>query len=118
MSAARKYMIIIWAETRWVAMSRKNFPGIYLGEAGNTSNPAWAYALRKGNKVEVRSGKKLRFVFDAENTVVSGFGPDKDGRPLSVLMQEGIVYNYALMPAKSSPVYAGRLLFDRRRKAV
>lgn len=87
-----------WTEMMWLLEGDSPFEEHYLGEAGNPFNGDQVTAVRYGGEVLVASGRRNEVI--PASAVVKGFGPDKDGRTLEDLMEEGVVYSYALTPLK------------------
>ena len=93
-------MILKWTEMMWrLYGSDPMHPGtgMYLGEAGNPSYRTQVSAIRYDDKVLVSFGTRAKDnnIIPA-NTVVKGFMSEQDGRTLKDIMDEGVIYDYAL----------------------
>lgn len=87
-----------WTEMMWLLEGPGPFEERYLGEAGNPFNGDQVTAVRYGSEVLVATGRRNEVI--PASTIVKGFGSGKDGRALRELMEEGVVYSYALTPLR------------------
>ena len=93
--------ILKWAEGMWMLKDSNDGLRIRgLGEAGNRHycDEDQIFAVRIGNEVLV-SGTEGDIIIDA-NVRIKGFILEHlgDGRPLYAVMEEDVIYNYALLP--------------------
>lgn len=88
-----------WSEMAWWLVDTEKLSPEYFGEAGNQSYAMalQVYALRDGSEILVANRECNAPIISASLTV-KGFGHDKDGKTLAEIMQEDVVYNYALQP--------------------
>ena len=88
-------MELKWSEMGWWYGSNE-FDKKLLGEAGNSSYRVedQCQAMRTSDFVLITSEHKMTII--SADTIVRGFGEDKDGKSLRELMKEEVIYNYAL----------------------
>jgi len=87
-------MVLKWSEMGWWFIAGPGASLQYLGEAGNPRCRSQVEAVRYGNEVLVSFGRENRVI--PAGAAVEGF-PGKRGT-LAELLDEGVVYNYALCP--------------------